>query len=159
VSDAPIDPAWLNDRSAFQLNFIHGLRNPSGFHLQYELDGDLVFTQWTPDADHVGFPGFAHGGLVSAILDDAMGRGSALHHMWVVTARLEVRFRRPAPIGTPLRFEGWITRLLRRALHTEGRVLLPDGAVVADAAGTYLPLPKALQQQMVDAWPGFEEFL
>jgi acyl-coenzyme A thioesterase PaaI-like protein len=159
VTDAPIDPAWLNDRSAFQLNFVHGLRNPTGLHLQYELDGDRVFTEWTPGPDHVGFPGFTHGGLVSAILDDAMGRCSALRHMWVVTARLEVRFRRPAPTGTVLRVEGRITRLLRRALHTEGRVLLPDGAVVAEATGTYLPLSDELRDHMVAAWAGFEEFL
>ncbi|MGA7988825.1 MAG: PaaI family thioesterase [Candidatus Dormiibacterota bacterium] len=159
MTDDEIDPSWLNDRSAFQLNFVHGLRNPAGLHLQYELDGARVFTAWTPGPDHVGFPGFAHGGLMSAVLDDAMGRCSALYRHWVVTARLEVRFRQPAPVGTPLRVEGWITRLLRRALHTEGRALLPDGGVVAEATGTYLPLSGALQQQMVDAWPGFEEYL
>jgi acyl-coenzyme A thioesterase PaaI-like protein len=158
VSD-DIDTSWLNDRSAFQLNFVHGLRNPAGLHLQYQLDGERVFTEWTPGPDHVGFPGFTHGGLLSAVLDDAMGRCSALHLRWVVTARLEVRFRSAAPTGTVLRVEGWITRLLRRALHTEGRVLLPDGVVVAEATGTYLPLPKALQQQMVEVWPGFEEYL
>ena len=48
VIDDDIDPAWLNDRSEFQQNFVHGLRNPSGLHLQYELDGELVFTEWTP---------------------------------------------------------------------------------------------------------------
>jgi hypothetical protein len=44
-------------------------------------------------------------------------------------------------------------------LHTDGRVLLPDGGVVAEATGTYLPLSHELRRQMVDAWPGFEEFL
>ena len=135
-----IDPAWLNDRSEFQQNWVHGLRNPSGLHLQYELDGALVFTHWTPGHDHAGFPGFAHGGIISAVLDDVMGRCSALHRHWVVTGRLEVRFRRAAPLGTRLRVEGRITRLMRRALQTEGRVLLPDGGVVAEATGTYLPL-------------------
>jgi acyl-coenzyme A thioesterase PaaI-like protein len=72
---------------------------------------------------------------------------------------LGVRYRRAAPLGTRLRVEGRITRLLRRALHTEGRVLLPDGGVVAEATGTYLPLSDALRRQMVEAWPGFEEFL
>ena len=154
-----IDPAWLNDRSEFQQNWVHGLRNPSGLHLQYELDAALVFTHWTPGDDHAGFPGFAHGGIISAVLDDVMGRCSALHRHWVVTGRLEVRYRRAAPLGTRLRVEGRITRLLRRALHTEGRVLLPDGGVVAEATGTYLPLSDELRRQMVAAWPGFEEFL
>ena len=77
----------------------------------------------------------------------------------MVTGRLEVRYRRAAPLGARLRIEGRITRLLRRALHTDGRVLLPDGGVVAEATGTYLPLSHELRRQMVDAWPGFEEFL
>jgi hypothetical protein len=39
------------------------------------------------------------------------------------------------------------------------RVMLPDGGVVAEATGTYLPLSDDLREQMVAAWPGFEEFL
>ena len=38
-------------------------------------------------------------------------------------------------------------------------MLLPDGGVVAEATGTYLPLSDELREQMVAAWPGFEEFL
>lgn len=154
-----IDPAWLNDRSEFQQNFVHGLRNQHGLQLQFELDGERIFTMWTADSRHAGFPGFAHGGLIAAVLDDAMGRWAALHHRFLVTARLEVRYRDGAPLHVPLRIEGWATRILRRALHAQGRVLLPDGTVVADATGTYLPLPPALQRRMLEAWPGFEKYL
>ena len=38
-------------------------------------------------------------------------------------------------------------------------VVIPRGGVVAEATGTYLPLSHELRRQMVDAWPGFEEFL
>lgn len=154
-----IDASWLNDRSEFQQNFVHGLRNRHGLQLQFELDGERIFTMWTPEDRHAGFPGFAHGGLVAAVLDDAMGRWAALHRRFLVTARLEVRYRDAAPLGVPLRVEGWATRHQRRALHAEGRALLPDGTTVAEATGTYLPLPAALQQRMLDAWPGFAEYL
>ncbi|MBV8528730.1 MAG: PaaI family thioesterase [Candidatus Dormibacteraeota bacterium] len=154
-----MDAAWLNDRSEYQQNFVHGLRNPHGLRLQFELDGDRIFTMWTPEERHAGFPGFAHGGLVAAALDDAMGRWAALHRRFLVTARLEVRYRDAAPLGVPLRVEGWATRHQRRALHAQGRALLPDGSTIAEATGTYLPLPPALQQRMVDAWPGFAEYL
>lgn len=154
-----MDAEWLNDRSEYQQNFVHGLRNPHGLQLQFELDGDRIFTMWTPEERHAGFPGFAHGGLVAAALDDAMGRWAALHRRFLVTARLEVRYRDAAPLGVPLRVEGWATRHQRRALHAEGRALLPDGSTIAEATGTYLPLPAALQQRMVDAWPGFAEYL
>lgn len=154
-----IDAEWLNDRSEFQQNFVHGLRNPHGLQLQFELDGERIFTVWTPEDRHAGFPGFAHGGLLAAVLDDAMGRWAALHRRFLVTARLEVRYRDAAPLGVPLRIEGWATRHQRRALHTEGRVLLPDGSTVAEATGTYMPLPAALQKRMLDVWPGFAEYL
>ena len=154
-----IDAEWLNDRSEYQQNFVHGLRNRHGLQLQFQLDRERIFTVWTPDERHAGFPGFAHGGLVAAVLDDAMGRWAALRRRFLVTARLEVRYRDGAPLGVPLRIEGWATRHQRRALHAEGRALLPDGSTVAEATGTYLPLPAALQQRMLDAWPGFAEYL
>ena len=154
-----IDPAWVNDRSEYQQNFVHGLRNAHGLHLQYEVEGDRIVTTWTAGERHAGFPGLVHGGLVAAVLDDVMGRWAAPHRRFVVTGRLEVRYRNPAPIGVPLRIEGWSVRQMRRALHAAGHVLTPDGGVVADATGTYLPLPARLQRRMVDAWPGFAEYL
>lgn len=154
-----IDPEWLNDRSEYQQNFVHGLRNPAGLQLQYRLEAERIVTTWTADERHAGFPGVVHGGLIAAVLDDVMGRWAALHHRFLVTARLRVRYRGAAPLGVPLRIEGWSTRLLRRALHTEGRVLTPDGRDVAEATGTYLPMPEALRRHMVAAWPGFHEYL
>jgi len=154
-----IHPEWLNDRSDYQQNFVHGLRNRFGLHLQFELDADRIVTTWTALDRHAGFPGFAHGGLIAAVLDDTMGRFAALHRRFLVTGRLEVRYRNAAPIGVPLRVEAWSNRLARRALHAEGRRSTPDGGVVAEATGTYLPLTRELERQMVDAWPGFAEFL
>ncbi|MFN2581689.1 MAG: PaaI family thioesterase [Candidatus Dormibacteria bacterium] len=154
-----IHPEWLNDRSEFQRNYVHGLRNRSGLQLQYELEGERIVTTWTPNDDHVGFPGFVHGGLLAAVLDDTMGRFAALHRRFLVTARLEVRYRDAAPLGGPLRIEAWSTRMARRALHAAGHVVTPDGGVAADATATYLPLTKSLERRMVDAWPGFAEYL
>jgi acyl-coenzyme A thioesterase PaaI-like protein len=154
-----LDQEWLNDNSAYQVNFVHGLRNPHGLHLQYHLDGDRVVTTWSAGDDHAGFPGFVHGGLIAAVLDDAMGRCSVLHRRWVVTGRMETRFRDAAPIGSSLRVEGWITRITRRVMTAEARMTLVDGGtVIAEASGTYLPIPTALLDRMVDSWPGFAEF-
>ena len=153
------DTAWLNDRSDYQVNFVHGLRNPHGLHLQYELDNGRVVTTWTPTDDHAGFPGFAHGGLVAAVLDDVMGRCSVLERRWVVTGRMEVRYRAPAPIGAPLRAEGWVVKSTRRVLAAAGGLVDAAGLVVAEASGTYLPVPPALLADMVESWPGFSEFI
>jgi acyl-coenzyme A thioesterase PaaI-like protein len=154
-----LDLAWLNDRSEFQRNFVHGLRNPIGFHLQYRLEDEVVVADWTPTEDHVGFPGYAHGGLVGAVLDDAMGRCPAMLHRWVMTARQSLRFRNGAPIGTALRVEAHMTRVQRRVITAEGRMLLPHGEVVAESEATFLPVPRDLMERMVEAWPGFADFI
>lgn len=159
AGDDGLDTGWLNDRSEYQRNFVHGLRNPRGLHLQYSLERDRVVTVWSPDDEHMGFPGVVHGGLVIAVLDDVMGRVPALRHRWVVTARLDTRFHAAASVDVPLRFEGWVTSDRRRAVHAAGRALLADGTLVAEASGTYLPVSPAMRRQMLDAWPGMADFL
>jgi acyl-coenzyme A thioesterase PaaI-like protein len=158
ADEQPLDAAWLNDRSEYQLNFVHGARNRSGLHLQYHLAADRVVTTWVPSGDHAGFPGVVHGGLVAAVLDDVMGRCSVLHRRWVVTGRMETRFREVAPIGAALLVEGWTTRFTRRVMLAASRMSLQDGTVVAEATGTYLPVPESLLTRMVGAWPGFAEY-
>jgi hypothetical protein len=37
-------------------------------------------------------------------------------------------------------------------------MMLEDGSTVADATGTYLPIPASLLERMVGSWPGFAEF-
>jgi acyl-coenzyme A thioesterase PaaI-like protein len=154
-----LDQEWLNDSSEYQVNFVHGLRNPHGLHLQYHLAGERVVTTWVAGDEHAGFPGFVHGGLIAAVLDDAMGRCSVLRRRWVVTGRMETRFRDAAPIGSSLRVEGWITRMTRRLMTAEACMTRDDdGSVIAESNGTYLPIPAALLHRMIDSWPGFAEF-
>lgn len=159
-----IDASWLNDRSEFAVNWVSGARSASGLRLEYRLEhdagrGPLVVTDWTPGEEHVGFPGVTHGGLIAAVLDDVMGRNAVLRRRWVVTARMEVRYRSAAPLGERLRFEAWATRHRRMSMHAEARALLPDGTVVTESSGTFLPLTPELERQMVKRWPGFAEFL
>jgi acyl-coenzyme A thioesterase PaaI-like protein len=158
MSDVQLDQEWLNDHSEFQLNFVHGLRNPAGLHLQYHLAGERVVTTWVAGEDHAGFPGFVHGGLIAAVLDDVMGRCSVLRRRWVVTGRMETRYREIAPLGVALRVEGRIVRFTRRVMLAEALVSLADGRVVAEASGTYLPIPQSVIDRMVGAWPGFAAF-
>ena len=154
-----LDPGWLNDRTDYQLNFVHGLRNPSGLHLQYALEGDRVVATWTPGEDHAGFPGLVHGGLIAAVLDDVMGRCSVLQRRWVVTGRMETRYREGAPIGQPLHVAGWCTRFTTRVMQAAASLSRDDGTVVAEGSGTYLPIPRDMVMRMVESWPGFADFV
>lgn len=57
---------------------------------------------------HEGPPRRVHGGWLAALFDEVLAvvqRDAAIN---VVTARLSVRYRRPAPVGEELVFVGWI---------------------------------------------------
>ncbi|MFQ5611105.1 MAG: PaaI family thioesterase [Anaerolineae bacterium] len=135
-----------------QMCFACGLENPVGLKLPFyeEADG-RVTTAYAP-ADHFqGYPGVLHGGIVTALLDETLGRVAIAQGEFMVTARLNVRFRKPVPLGQRLLVEGRATGRRRGILSVEGRVLLEDGTVLAEATATFMPLPPETQEAMVEA--------
>src|ERR1700730_14775496 len=90
---------WLNDHTQYQKCFVCGRRNYAGLDLYFRQEADEIVTDFTGKAEHQGFPGVVHGGLLATILDETMGRTALFSRTWVMTGRLEVRFRNPAPLG------------------------------------------------------------
>ena len=72
--------------------------------------------------------------IVATLLDEAMVYACGATGLYVATATLDVRFRKPAPLETPLRVEGRVTGRKARFLMAESR-LLHNAAVVAQARG------------------------
>ena len=79
-----------------------------------------------------GPPGHAHGGAVSAVMDEALGAAAWADGHHVVVARLSVDFRAMVPLGTDATFETWVERVDGRKVHTRGRLLAADGQLLAE---------------------------
>ncbi|MGH3073107.1 MAG: PaaI family thioesterase [Gaiellaceae bacterium] len=89
---------------------------------------------------HQGGPGIAHGGVVGAALDEACGLLATWHRFPTVTARIGIRYRRPAPINRPLRVSARVTA--ERGRRIEIAAELRDGdELLAEADGTFLHVP------------------
>ncbi len=156
---APGGP-WLNDTTEFQQCFVCGARNPIGLHLHFRNEGDLIVAEFTGDSRHQGFPGVVHGGILASLLDEAMGRVSVLEKRWVMTARLELRYRAPARLGVPLRVAARATDSRPRLVRVRGwvsPVAEPD-TVICEAEGAFLPLPAEMRDQAVADFPGLDDF-
>jgi uncharacterized protein (TIGR00369 family) len=88
-----------------------------------------------------GFDGLLHGGVICALLDDAMWWAvHAKYGVITVTADMQLRFRRPIPITSVLRLEG-IAGDARRIYAAAGRIVDPSGTILAEAAGRFVPNP------------------
>ena len=153
----PIDSAPvrlpLNDRPDYGLCFACGPRNKSGLQLVFERDEDGVATTFLVCEEHQGFPGYLHGGITSAILDEVMSRVSMLENLWTMSARLDVRFRHPIPIGQRIRAVAQKRRVVRGFLEAQGRIELTDGRIAAEATGTYAHLKNEALASISEGYP------
>jgi acyl-coenzyme A thioesterase PaaI-like protein len=93
--------------------------------------------------DHQGPPGYAHGGVLAAALDEAMALLVHAEGTLAVTGRLEIDLLAPVPVGTfvglSASVEGREERKLRLAAEASGE----DGAKVASARGTFVRVSTA----------------
>ena len=123
--------------------FACGELNEHGLHLVIHTDPSRAWVETTLEPRFQGWEAVAHGGVVCTLLDEVMAWSVIGQGTWGVTARLNVAFRRPIPLGRPIRAEGRVTGANRRAFRTEASVV--DGAtgeVLATAEGTFMALPE-----------------
>jgi uncharacterized protein (TIGR00369 family) len=126
----------MNRQPNSRLCFACGLENPVGLHLHFYDNGqDEVMADFTVAPDHQGYPGVVHGGVVAAILDEIGGRTVMIgnHLRFFMTAKLEIRYRQPVPVGTPLRAVGRIVKLKERLATAHAEIQSAEGDVLAEA--------------------------
>jgi len=120
--------------------FACGEANPSGLHLKFEETAEGYETTLQTRAEHTGYAGIVHGGLVATVLDEVAAR-----YTWVlgepsVTARMEVRFRQPVRVGEKLRFVCKLTGRKSRLTFADSTATNEHGDVVAEAKVTLAKL-------------------
>lgn len=123
---------------------ICGINN--GFGLKapfYETETNEVVTIFEFKVHHQSYPGRTHGGLISALLDELVGRAIWITDpgMWGVTMSLNVKYRKPVPYNTVLKGVGRIDSQTSRTFSGSGEILDKDGNVLAEASATYMKLP------------------
>jgi uncharacterized protein (TIGR00369 family) len=86
-----------------------GASNPAGMKLTFELDFEARRTrgEFALGANYAGGAGFAHGGIIAVVLDEAMGKLSRLNGEKAVTAEMHIEYRKPVHIEQPIVVEGW----------------------------------------------------
>lgn len=128
--------------------FACGKNNPDGLALKFEYpEPGRCRAGFVPVAKFQGWKGVLHGGIVSTLLDEALAHAlgssqSGVGGSGAVTAELNVRFRKPVPIGSPVVLTGRVLRVKGRVAEAESEITDGQGTVLASATGK-LVKPKA----------------
>ena len=115
--------------------FACGKHNPDGMQLPIQNRPGFVELDYVVPEKYQGWVGIIHGGIVATILDElcAWAGTNAGHN--VVTAELQVRWRKPLRTGRRIHGTGRVIDEKGRLLIAESRLTDETGAVIAEATG------------------------
>lgn len=120
--------------------FVCGQNNPNGLRLNFEIDEEkkTLKTTFVATPTFQGWDGIVHGGIISTLLDEAMAKLVYELGYQSVTASLEIKFKKPAPILEPLLVYGEITEVNRRVVRAKARVTKENGTLLAEGKSTFI---------------------
>ena len=135
-------------RSAYDRCFGCGAQNPIGLHLDHFTEtSDGVEAPFTPGSNFNGFHGVVHGGVIATALDEISAWSAIVSEgVFVITAKLDLRYRSEAKVGDTFVLEGTVTqrrgkRLLIDAVMRSGETITAESSglfVVADTIDNLL---------------------
>ena len=118
--------------------------NGNGLHLEFDVADDRSVTAtFQCDEAFEGYPGMLHGGVISSILDGAMGHCMFARKQAAVTVEMMIRFRHTVITGHEATVLARITRFSHPLYLLEAEII-QNGEVKATAKGKYYDQPKLI---------------
>lgn len=119
--------------------FACGPENPIGLHLHFDrAEPEGVRSNALLASQFQGWRGIAHGGIVMALLDEAMAHAAGFAGHRGVTASVSVRFRKPVPLERPIEIRGRVTWQRRNVLGVEAKIFDEKATLLAEAEGSFV---------------------
>ena len=121
--------------------------SPPARIVRADPEAGCVEVECTLHRVHEGPPTYGHGGMSAMLMDQVLGTTAALGGQVGLTRSLETRYRRPVPLGEPLRLTGRITARDGQEIVTAGEITTvarPDVVLVQATATFVVPRPDQL---------------
>ncbi len=117
-----------------------GAANSAGMKLSFDLDLDARRARgsFVLGPDYAGGGGFAHGGIIAVVLDEAMGKLSRLADESAVTAEMNIEYKRPVPIDKPIVVESWQEEATGRNRFRVAEIYDLHGNLLARGKGRFV---------------------
>ncbi len=140
----PLMKAAMKKHPSLRKNFCFGCGkdNPEGMRLRFHHDEatDKFVAHFRLGRRFTGPPRHAHGGIIAAILDEAMSKPSKPLGVMAPTIELTVKYLRPVPLGQKLTALGWQVRKEGREHYREAEIRNEAGDVLSSGKGKFLEI-------------------
>jgi len=138
--------------------FICGRDNPIGLKLHFQpLDDVSVSAKINLHHHFNGFKGTVHGGIISAMMDDAMDW--ALYHSTgklYVTSQLTVNFKKPVPVDTDIEIVAYSVRhrdgRTRKIEYARAEIVNSNGEILATAEGKFFQVAEHHEKELLKSF-------
>ena len=147
VEGSAASESHFSDRSP-----IYGAMNPLSMPMTMGLaegggefgsvTGEAIFTEL-----YEGPPGHCHGGFIAAAFDEVLGMAQSLTGRPGMTGKLQITYRAPTPLNTPIRFVGWVEKVEGRKIFTKGTAHHQE-TLCAESEGLFLSMPVELMERL-----------
>lgn len=128
---------------------ICGRENAAGIGARFVAEDGVAEAVVTPPAHLQGFTGVLHGGIVTALLDDAMWYAAYAQGLFTLTGELGVRFRRPVEMGRSLRVKGRLQARRGRLAEMSAEMrYLDSGELLAEATGKFMEVSPEVRARL-----------
>ncbi len=118
--------------------------NAAGMKLTFEQDNvnRRIVGQFVLGERYQGGGGFAHGGIIAMLLDEAMGKACRFRDVRAVTAELTVEYLKPIDVTKEIVVEGRETETKGRNIFTTGEIRDPGGVVFARGRARFVVITR-----------------
>ncbi len=137
--------------------FVCGMDNEASLRTKYyELEHDLILGLFQGNLLHQSYPKRMHGGIITALLDETIGRAIQIQEpeTFGVTVELTMKYLKPVPLDETLYCVGQIIEKKRVLFYGQGYICTPQGEILATCQAKYM---KKDVTQIVADQPFIEE--
>ena len=118
------------------------LDNTKGLHLEFEIaDDKTIKASFECDKAYEGYSGILHGGIISSILDGAMGNCLFARGQTAVTVEMNTKFKLPVQINKPATVTARIEKICHPLYFLEAKII-QGGKTKAVAKAKFFDKPE-----------------
>lgn len=125
-----------------------GAVNRSGLRLKFFVDDRRQAVCHARLATRFeGPPGYAHGGVIATLLDEAMSKANRVHDVIAMTRQMEIEYLSPVPLGETITVTGRRVSHESRRNYCEAEIASESGEVLARGKALFITVDRSILQR------------